>query len=107
MGYSLDFRKRVLAYKDKHSLTFEQTSAHFDISMRTLFRWSHKIAPCMTRDKPPTKISDEARIMDVKNYPDDYQWERAKRLGVAQSAIHYALKQLTITVKKNAKTSQR
>ncbi|MDC9591889.1 IS630 transposase-related protein, partial [Xenorhabdus sp. XENO-10] len=54
----------------------------------------------MTRDKPPTKISDEALIMDVKNYPDDYQWERAKRLGVAQSAIHYALKRLTITVKK-------
>ncbi|PHM28038.1 transposase [Xenorhabdus budapestensis] len=55
MGYSLDFRKRILAYKDKHSLNFEQTRAHFDISMRTLFRWSHKIAPCMTRDKPPTK----------------------------------------------------
>ncbi|MBC8954659.1 transposase [Xenorhabdus sp. PB62.4] len=61
----------------------------------------------MTRDKPPTKISDEALIMDVQNYPDDYQWERAKRLGVAQSAIHYALKRLKITVKKNTKTSQR
>ncbi|PHM51230.1 transposase [Xenorhabdus sp. KK7.4] len=30
MGYSLDFRKRILAYKYKHSLTFEQTSTHFD-----------------------------------------------------------------------------
>ncbi|MDX7990355.1 transposase, partial [Xenorhabdus sp. psl] len=29
MGYSLDFRRRVLAYKDKHALTFEQTGDHF------------------------------------------------------------------------------
>ncbi|WP_231858699.1 IS630 transposase-related protein [Xenorhabdus nematophila] len=65
------------------------------------------IEPCMTRDKPPTKISDETLIADVKNYPDDYQWERAKRLGVSQSAIHYALKRLKITVKKNAQTSRR
>ncbi|PHM38038.1 transposase [Xenorhabdus innexi] len=32
MGYSLDFRKRVLAYKNKHALTFEQTSDHFEVS---------------------------------------------------------------------------
>ncbi|WFQ78192.1 MULTISPECIES: IS630 transposase-related protein [Xenorhabdus] len=107
MGYSLDFRKRVLAYKDKHSLTFEQTSAHFEISIRTLFRWSHKIEPCMTRDKPPMKIPDEVLIADVQNFPDDYQWERAKRLGVSQSAIHYALKRLRLTHKKNLKTSSR
>nr|WP_244175415.1 IS630 transposase-related protein [Xenorhabdus vietnamensis] len=46
-------------------------------------------------------------IIDVQNYPDDYQWERAKRLGVTQSAIHYALNRLNITFKKNAKTPQR
>ncbi|CEK24347.1 transposase (fragment) [Xenorhabdus nematophila AN6/1] len=43
MDYSLDFRKRVLTYKDKHSLTFEQTSDHFEVSIRTLFRWCNKI----------------------------------------------------------------
>ncbi|MBD2797419.1 transposase, partial [Xenorhabdus sp. 18] len=48
--------------------------------------------------------SDETLIADVRNYPDDYQWERAKRLGVSQSAIHYALKRLKLTLKKNAKT---
>ncbi|MBD1583953.1 transposase, partial [Pseudoalteromonas sp. S16_S37] len=26
MAYSLDFRRRVFAYKEKHQLTFEQTS---------------------------------------------------------------------------------
>ncbi|WP_237387831.1 IS630 transposase-related protein [Xenorhabdus sp. Sc-CR9] len=94
MGYSLDFRKKVLVYKDKHSLTFEQTSVHFDISIRTLFRWSQKIEPCVTRDKPPTKISDETLLIEVQNYPDDYQWERAKLPGVTQSAVYYALKRL-------------
>ncbi|PHM37113.1 IS630 transposase-related protein [Xenorhabdus innexi] len=107
MGYSLDFRKRVLAYKDKHALTFEQTSDHFEVSIRTLFRWCNKIEPCMTRDKAPTKISDETLLADVNSYPDDYQWERAKHLGVSQSAIHYALKQLRITAKKNTKTPRR
>ena len=29
MAYSLDFRQRVFAYKEKHQLTFEQTSEHF------------------------------------------------------------------------------
>ncbi|WP_415668663.1 IS630 transposase-related protein, partial [Xenorhabdus nematophila] len=47
MGYSLDFRRRVLAYKDKHALTFEQTRDHFEVSIRTLFRWCNKIEPCM------------------------------------------------------------
>ncbi|SIP74002.1 hypothetical protein XIS1_480128 [Xenorhabdus innexi] len=38
MGYSLDFRKRVLTYKDKHSLTFERTSAHLltDTKLKSL-----------------------------------------------------------------------
>ncbi|WP_086111573.1 hypothetical protein [Xenorhabdus beddingii] len=35
---------------------------------------------------PPTKIRDETLITDVQNYPNDYQWEKAKRLGVTQSA---------------------
>ncbi|MBC8946214.1 IS630 transposase-related protein [Xenorhabdus indica] len=107
MGYSLDFRKRVLAYKDKHSLTFEQTSTHFEVPIRTLFRWCNKIEPCMTRAKPATKIPDEDLIADVQHFPDDYQWERAKRLGVSQSAIHYALKRLRLSRKKNVKTPSR
>ncbi|MEQ1962743.1 IS630 transposase-related protein, partial [Xenorhabdus khoisanae] len=46
-------------------------------------------------------------LVFVKNFPDDYQWERAKRLGVSQSAIHYALKRLRLTHKKNAGTPSR
>ena len=30
MGYSLDFRQRVLAYKEENEFTFEKTSEHFN-----------------------------------------------------------------------------
>ena len=39
----------------------------------------------------------QALEKDVQSHPDDYQWERAKRLGVYQPAIHYALKRTHIT----------
>jgi hypothetical protein len=38
---------------------------------------------------------------DIEEFPDDYQWERAKRLNVTQPAIHYTLKRLNISYKKN------
>ncbi len=104
MTYSLSFRQHVLAYKEKHSLTFEQTSAHFDISMRSLLRWSKKIEPCTNKNRPSIKVCLDKLRMDVEQNPDDYQWERAKRFGVTQPAIHDALKRLNISYKKNTKT---
>ena len=59
MTYSLDFRQKVFTYKAKKELTFEQTSEHFDIGIRTLFRWQSNIEPCSTRNKPATKIDME------------------------------------------------
>ena len=100
MTYSIDFRQHVLAYKDKHNLTFEKTSEHFAISLRTLFRWHDNITPCTTRQKPATKLDMDILKQDVEAHPDDYQWERAKRLNVGQPAIHYALKRLKISYKK-------
>ncbi|GAO97913.1 hypothetical protein Cva_00554 [Caedimonas varicaedens] len=37
---------------------------------------------------------------------DDYQYERAERLGVSSMGIWHALKRLNVTYKKNAQTSQ-
>ncbi len=105
-NYSLDFRQRVMAHKEKHQLTFQQTSDLFSVSLRSLFRWEHKIEPCITRNKPATKVDMDKLQEDVKTHPDAYQYERAQRLGVSQSAIHYALKRLKITCKKNAKASK-
>mgnify|MGYP000300711949 CR=1 FL=1 len=105
MTYSKDFRQKVLAYKDDYGLTFDETSDHFDIGVSSLYRWCNQLEPCETRDKPSTKVNMDELQKDVDEFPDDYQWERAQRLGVGQPAIHYALKRLKITVKKNSTTS--
>ena len=101
MGYSLDFRQRVMADKESKKLTFQETSDKYNVSMRTLFRWSDEIEPRNFRDKPATKVDEYALLKDIENFPDAYQFERAKRLSVTQPAIHYALKRLNITYKKH------
>ena len=106
MTYPIKFRQQVFAVKDKYKLTFEQTSERFDIPIRTLFRWQNQLEPCLTRNKPATKIDMEALKKDIELYPDDYQRERAERLNVSQSAIGQALKRLGISYKKNTKASQ-
>ena len=106
MTYSLDFCQKIMDYKTKKGLTFEQTSHHFDIGIRTLFRWSISLSPCTKRQKPATKIDMDALKHDVEKRPDDYQWERALRFGVHQSTIYYALKRLGISYKKNTTTSK-
>ncbi len=100
MSYSLDFRKRVFELKAKKALTFEQTSQHFGIGIRTLFRWEKKIEPCLTRNKPATKIDMDRLRKDVEERPDAYRHERAELFGVTPSAIGAALKRLGVSRKK-------
>ena len=50
-------------------------------------RWQRKMAPCMTRDKPATRLAMAELAKDVAMAPDAYQWERAKRLGVSERTI--------------------
>ena len=106
MAYPLQFRQKVFSTKEKFDLTFEQTSQRFDVPIRTLFRWQRKMAPYMTRDKPATRLDMAQLASDVERSPDAYQWERAKRLGVAERTIGYGLQRLKISYKKNAQTSQ-
>lgn len=106
MAYSLDFRKQVFKVKEKNNFTFEQTAEHFGITIRTLFRWSKRLEPKLKREKPATKVDMKRLEQDVKKNPDAYQYERAEKFGVTQSAIYYALKRLDISVKKNANSSQ-
>ena len=61
------------------------------------------MAPCMTRDKPATRLDRAQLAKDVERAPDAYQWERAKRLGVAERTIGYGLQRLKISYKKTLK----
>lgn len=106
MSYSLDFRKQVFKIKSEKNLTYQRTSDLLSIPIRTLFRWRQGIEPKTKRNKPSTKIGMAALLKDVEENPDDYQYERAKRFGVGQSTIFYALKRLAVSNKKNAVPSK-
>lgn len=104
--YSLDFRKRVFEIKEKEELTFEETGKRFGVGIRTLFAWQKRIEPCVTRNKPATKIDMEALLKDVEENPDSYQWERAEKFGVTAWGIGLALRRLGKTYKKNSDSSK-
>ncbi len=106
MTYPLKFREQAFQIKEKYNLTFSETSERLDIPIRTLFRWQQRIEPCIKRNRQASKLNMEALLKDVEDKPDDYQWERAKRLGVADRTIGYGLKRLGLSYKKNSKTSQ-
>uniref|UniRef100_UPI004056A75C helix-turn-helix domain-containing protein n=1 Tax=Candidatus Electronema sp. TaxID=2698783 RepID=UPI004056A75C len=51
MAYSIDFRRKVLAIKERDGLSFEKTALRFGISESSVFRWSKRLEPCRTRNK--------------------------------------------------------
>ena len=106
MTYPLKLRQKVFSIKDKFGLTFQQTSERFDIPIRTLFRWQRQLEPVTRRNKPATKIDMGALSQHVTDHPDAYLHEIAEAFDVTPQAIHYALKRLGISYKKNAATSQ-
>ena len=95
-----------MSSKHKYNLTFEETSERFDVSMRTLFRWSKCLEGCTERKPHKTKIDMDALALDVQKYPDAFNYERAKRLNVGVSTVFDALKRLGISRKKNSKSSK-
>jgi transposase len=104
--YSFDFRKRVLAIGKKENLSIRKLGERFGIASRTIVSWNQRLSPILKRKKPPTKISYEALLKDVEQYPEAYGYERAARLGVSKTCIHASLKRLKITYKKNSQPSQ-
>jgi transposase len=106
MTYSIDFRKKVLAIKEKEKMSFELVSKRFGVGKNTVFVWTKKILPLRTRNKVSTKIPIDKLKEDVVQYSDAYQYERAERLGVSKSGIQKALKKLNITYKKSFKPSE-
>ena len=106
MTYSLDFRKKVLAVKDKEKLSFDRISERFGISRAAIFRWTKNIEPQKNRDRKSTKINMEVLRQDIELYPDSYCYERAARLGVSSTGIRKAKRRLGVTYKKNSEASK-
>jgi transposase len=104
--YSLSFRKKVFDVMKKEDISITAVAKKFHIGRITIQRWKKKIEPCKKRNKPATKIDMQRLEQDLKERPDDYQWERAQRFGVSPNGILYALRRLGITHKKNSIPSQ-
>jgi len=100
MGYSIDFRRKVLEIKKRDGLSLGETAHRFGISESSVFRWTKRLKPCHFRNKPATKIDMELLVRDVELYPDAYQHERAERFGCSQRGMCEALKRLNISRKK-------
>ena len=105
MGYTIDFRKKVMGIKNKEKLSIKKTSIRFGIGTDTVVRWMKKLEPRVTRNKPATKIDMEALAKDVAVNPDAYLLERAVQFNVSGSAIFYALRRLNVRYKKKPKAS--
>ncbi|SNT69461.1 IS630 transposase-related protein [Psychrobacter sp. LV10R520-6] len=105
MTYSLDFRKQVLKSLDD-GMTYAQAVEFYDLSPTTIQNWKRRIHSKATRQTKPHKIIDDVLLNDVKEYPDDYQYERARRLNCSSTGIHSALKRLKISKKKDLRASQ-
>lgn len=106
MTYSLDFRKKVLAVKKKEGLSLATVAQRFGIGLASVVRWSNTITPKEKRERPAIRINMAALQEDVLAYPDAYQYERAKRLGVSKNCVWHALRRLNVTYKKNPCASQ-
>lgn len=106
MTYSSDFRRKVLFVREKESLTIAAVATRFSVGIASVTRWIKNPEPKLTRNKPATKIDMDALSRDVVDYPDAYQYERAKRLGASEKGIGHALRRMGLSYKKNSKTSQ-
>lgn len=102
MTYSIDFRKQVLR-SIKDGMTIREAANLYQLSTSSIHSWQQSLVPKTTRNKAPTKISNEALLKDVKQYPDDYMYERAQRLNCSKSGIEAALKRLSISQKKDTR----
>lgn len=106
MTYSIDFRRKVLSVRETEGLTIPEVAERFCIGLATVVRWLRRVEPCLTRNKPATKIDRIALARDVREHPGAYQAERAQRLGVSEQGVGHALRRMGITYKKNTAASK-
>ena|ERR1700683_5173448 len=99
MSYSLDFRKRVVAYVKQGGSKVE-ASRIFGIERRTLYHWLSakdlSAHPAKTRQR---KLDKAVLAAHVRDYPDWVLRERAEHFGVHINSIWSALQKLRITKK--------
>ncbi|CAM3435253.1 MULTISPECIES: IS630 transposase-related protein [Psychrobacter] len=87
-------------------MTFAEAAIFYNLSPTTIQNWKRLVHSRTTRQTKPYKILDDVLLNDVKEHPDDYQDERARRLNCSKTGIYHALKRLGISQKKDLGTSK-
>jgi transposase len=100
MTYPSSFRCKVLSVRKKEGLTIAQAATRFCVGIASMTRRVKNPNPRQTRNKPATKIDMIALARDMQEFPDAYQAERPRRLGVSEKGIGHALRRMNISYKK-------
>ena len=108
MAYSLDFRKKVLAYC-KRTGSITEASDVFQISRNTIYGWlklKEKTGKLNHQAKgtKPRKVDRDRLKNYLNDHPAAYLTEIASEFDCHPTAIHYALKTMGYTRKKKSCT---
>ena len=103
MSYSVDSRKRVLAYRNAGH-TLEGTRDTYKIAVLTIREWEDRLKrtgslEADTPERAYKKIDPEKLKKYVKEHPDAYLKEMAEAFSCSSTAVDKARKRLHITRK--------
>lgn len=110
MSYDKKFRERALSLIETGE-TQEKVRKMLGLGSNTLTEWKKLKKETgslenRTLERTHRKIDPEKLAADVKEYPDDFNRERAIRFGCSESGIEKALKKQKITRKKRVKDTK-
>lgn len=104
MGYSVDYRKAAIEFK-QGGHTFKELKEVFKITPRTYYQWIKKwetsgSTRVKTKHTRKRKIDPDALRRAVEEKPDIYLRELSQKFNCSIPAVHYRLVQLGFTYKK-------
>jgi len=103
MAYSIDYKKRAVAYKQEGH-TFKQLREAFGIPSETYYDWKEKLESNYYEKKIKRerfrKIDREKLKEAVEKKPDAFLYELAEQFGCSPPAVFYMLENMNITLKK-------
>jgi transposase len=103
MAYSIDYKKRAVAYKQEGH-TFKQLRKAFGIPSETYYQWKENLESgyyeITIKRERKRKIDKELLRQAVADKPDSYLKELAEQFGCTATAVFYVLEKLGITRKK-------
>jgi len=103
MAHSIDLRARVVAYV-RGGGSKAEAARRFSVGRSQVYAWlqrGDKLAAQKPGPKGAHKLPAEQLARAVQAQPDLCLHELARQFGVCVSTVHYGLKRLRITRKKN------